>query len=132
MKRRPAKRNSTAMTDIAFLLLLFFLVMAVTGFRTPAVVNPPVEEQGVFINEQEALRLYITAQGELLGESGPLTLEACEASLESNTMASNRNVVITADKKTKFKDIAPVIAMLQRQGITQVSFAVDIQPEEVR
>lgn len=129
MKRRRARKNSTAMTDIAFLLLLFFLVMAVTGFRTPASVNPPAEQRGGFINQQEILSLYITHDGALFDESGPLTYQQCQDRLSQATIDGNDSVVITADKEAPFEAIAPVIELLQQAGITQVGFAVDIQEE---
>ncbi len=129
--RRRTRKNATAMTDIAFLLLLFFLVMAVTGFRTPASVEPPSEQRGGFINERETLHLYITAEGRLLDEAGPLTYQQCAERLSSlTTMASSNSIIITADKKARFENIAPVIELLQQAGIAQVGFAVDIQPEE--
>ncbi len=130
MKRRRTRKNATAMTDIAFLLLLFFLVMAVTGFRTPALVEPPVEQRGGFINGQQSLRLYVTKDGRLLDEAGPLTYQQCADRLSNlATMAPDHSVVLTADKETRFENIAPVIELLQQAGITQVGFAVDIQPE---
>ncbi len=37
-KKRPTPPS--ALTDIAFLLLLFFLIMAITSFQTPVPLDP--------------------------------------------------------------------------------------------
>lgn len=129
MKRRRIRRSATAMTDIAFLLLLFFLVMAIVGFRTPVAIDPPDARSGSLIRHGADRKLYITEDGTLYDGNGPVSMAQLASEIAS-AMAVDAEIIITADRNTQFQDIIPVIDLLQEHGVPQVGFAVETPMED--
>ncbi len=105
MKR---KRNniSSSMTDIAFLLLLFFLLLAITSTMLPTPIEVPETAWNQTFQEQ-GLQLFVTAEGSVWYENQVTSLPY---------LPQSDIVSIYADKKTPYAAIEPLIVHLQHNG----------------
>ena len=114
MKRRIL-RTSSAMTDIAFLLLLFFLIFAITSLTTPIPIdaadtdwNTPYREQGLLLS---------------VSSEGSLFLQGKQ--IEPGEIPHSEVVSMLSDKDTPFSAIAPIIDQLRVSGVETIHCIVE-------
>ncbi len=106
---------SSALTDIAFLLLLFFLILAITTYRTPVPVDLP-EASGSGMSEAGAFpTVLISSSGEMFLDHTQITYEQLPPSEE---------YVLLADRETPFSLVHPVIEQLKEMGVKRVHCVV--------
>lgn len=103
------------MSDIAFLLLLFFLIIAITTRQTPV---PIVAAQSPFSGELQENHptLYLEKNGSLYYEGDSIALDQIPQVDE---------LCLMADKATPFSSLAPVIKALQENGVTTIHCLVE-------
>ncbi|MDY0289702.1 MAG: biopolymer transporter ExbD [Sphaerochaeta sp.] len=111
-KRSPAP---TAMTDIAFLLLLFFLILAISTHVLPIPLTPAQSDSSATTDEPPHL-LLVSPNGDLYYQGNPTSLDQLPETEEFSLLA---------DKDTPFKKIAPIIKALQEKGITTLHCVVE-------
>ncbi len=116
--RTRSTSSATAMTDIAFLLLLFFLIFAITSMTLPVPVDPATSEHS-FPTTGEEVRLIVDAQGTLYLSGKPIAIE---------DIPSSPIVSLLADKATFFSNIAPVIDRLRENGTKTIRCIVQERP----
>ncbi len=103
------------MTDIAFLLLLFFLIFAITSLTTPTPIdaagtdwNTPFDEQG--------LLLIVNSEGRLFLQGNPIEL---------GEIPHSEVISLLSDKDTPFSVIAPIIDQLRLLGVATIHCIVE-------
>ena len=114
-KRSPAP---TAMTDIAFLLLLFFLILAISTHVLPIPLTPAQSSFSSSTEEAKHL-LLVRANGELYYQEKAVLLE---------DLPSAEEYSLLADKDTPFKTMAPIIEQLKQRGVTTLHCIVEPTP----
>ncbi len=111
-KRSPAP---TAMTDIAFLLLLFFLILAISTHVLPIPLTPAKSETSSTTEEPKHL-LLVTSEGKLFYQGKAVLLE---------DLPKTEEFSLLADKNTPFKTLSPIIKTLQAKGVTTLHCIVE-------
>ena len=111
-KRSPAP---TAMTDIAFLLLLFFLILAISTHVLPIPLTPAQSTYSSSTEEAKHL-LLVRANGELYYQEKAVLLEDLPLAEEFSLLA---------DKDTPFKTLGPIIEELKKRGVTTLHCIVE-------
>jgi len=113
--RKKRTTPPTAMTDIAFLLLLFFLILAITTHTLPEPIQPAQTASSTTYETTDAI-LMVTPEGTLYYQGKSITLEE---------IPTTEEISLLADKNTPFKTIAPVIDALKKKGITTLHCIVE-------
>ena len=113
--RKKRSAAPTAMTDIAFLLLLFFLILAISTHVLPIPLTPAQSDSSSLTDEPEHL-LLITPDGELYYQGKAVLLE---------DLPSSEEFSLLADKNTPFKTLGPIIEELKLQGVTTLHCIVE-------
>ena len=120
-KRRIGIRNDlTPMVDIAFLLLIFYMVTTVFGQPQAMEVSlPPDTETEVLIGESKLMTLRVDADGELYWNMGkdspqPLLFDSLQALLYRKNVEIPKMVTfVKIDKKAKYSNMVDVIDDIQ-------------------
>jgi len=105
----------TSMGDIAFLLLLFFLVLAITTRTVPAPLKE-AESTSYETLEKEYPTIYLSSSGKLYYQDEEVTLDTLPHVPEANLMA---------DKHLPFGTIRPVLKHLQENGVSTLHLLVE-------
>ncbi len=116
--RKKRSAAPTAMTDIAFLLLLFFLILAISTHVLPIPLTPAHSETSSLTEEPKHL-LLVTTEGDVLFQGKAVLLE---------DLPSAEEISLLADKDTPFNAIAPVFKALQAKGVTTLHCIVEPTP----
>ncbi len=123
-KKRPiAEIPSSSMSDIAFLLLIFFLLVSnVDTDKGLGVVLPPPGDSEIKLNPKNITMVLINATGDVLFNDEVIPVEQITARARQ-LEASNRNMVfsVQTDRKTKYQDYIDVVDQLIAANVKKLA-----------
>lgn len=140
-KRRVGIRiDMTPMVDVAFLLLIFFMVTTV--FRAPQSmeINLPPSDQKVEVAQSNLLTLRVFDKGEMYWslakqQPAPVDIKDLRALLEEQNRANPRLItLVKLDRKARYHLMVDILDELQLGNITRFSFTplTDADKEAIR
>jgi biopolymer transport protein ExbD len=112
--------NITPMLDLAYVLLVIFIIMttaSVQGIK----VNLPKASAAPSLAKPSTKAITVTAEGRIFLDAYPVTLEELEAMLR-NHRAVNPDfpVVVKGDAQVQYEKVVEVLDLLGRLEITQL------------
>ena len=118
---------TSSMADVAFLLIVFFLVsMTFAATRGLDMALPEEEDEPRLIDTQEAIHVEVWPGGRLTVDGEPLTLEGLLAHLEPTlAQAPDKPVIVDAAEGTPYGPMVDVLDEL-RQGRLELGLAEEI------
>jgi len=138
--RRPKRRvgiriDMTPMVDIAFLLLIFFMVTTV--FRTPQALEinlPPDEQVKIEVAESKVLSIRVLPDERAFYRRGKdpwaqSSVEDLVTALKPYKGSKELVVVIKIDREAKFNNMVDIIDELDLAQLTRFSLGT-LTPEE--
>ena len=112
-------------SDIAFLLLIFIMLVSLINYRKSVNIEFPSAHTPKKVNAEKNLEIWIDRSGGLYFNGDPCSLAFIEQGI---TEAFNENpetrVHIIADRDTPFRNIHSVLNILQLMQHRLVSFVV--------
>ena len=124
--RRSAMQeiNSSSMSDIAFLLLVFFLVTTTISLDKGISLILPADGNELEVNRKNIASILVNDRGKVLMDDQPIKINQIK-SKAMKKIASNNNIIfsITTHKNTKFDDYILVLDQLKQAKATKISIA---------
>jgi biopolymer transport protein ExbD len=112
--------NITPMLDLAYVLLVIFIIMttaSVQGIK----VNLPKASNAPSLAKPTTKAITITETGQIFLDAYPVTLEELEARLrQQKALTPDFPVVIKGDARIQYEKVVEVLDMLGRVEITQL------------
>tara|TARA_B110000438_G_scaffold197647_1_gene189148 strand:+ start:269 stop:667 length:399 start_codon:yes stop_codon:yes gene_type:complete len=124
-ERRPIQEiNSSSMADIAFLLLVFFLVTTTISLDKGISLILPAEGNELEVNKSNIVNILVNEQGKVLIDENPSTIQNIK-SIALKRMKKNPNVIfsVLTTKRTKYKNYIQVLDQLKQAKATKISIA---------
>ena len=124
-ERRPAQEiNSSSMADIAFLLLVFFLVTTTISLDKGISLILPAEGNEVEVNKSNIVNILVNDQGQVLIDDNPGKIRDIK-NLAIKRIKLNQNVIfsVLTTKRTKYKYYIQVLDQLKQAKATKISIA---------
>lgn len=119
-----------AMSDVAFLLLIFIMLVALINYRREVHIEYSEAGNPKRTSAEKNLEIWIDEGGALYLDGIPAHLLAVTDSLNETMLnAPGTRIHIIADKNTPFKNINGIVEILQRQEYPLVSFVVKAEKE---
>jgi biopolymer transport protein ExbD len=112
-----------AMSDVAFLLLIFIMLVSLINYRKEVKVDYPEAEKVENVSEDKNLEIWIDKAGKFYLDGNPASLGVIEdnvADIYRTTPGTRIHVI--ADKNTQFKNVNEVLQILQLLEYRVVSF----------
>jgi len=117
--------NLPSMTDIIFLLLIFFMVATVLKESTRRLDVQLPEARSGEAPEPRRFTLEMAADGAITLNGERMTLEQLEARLTAEPgTREQRSVIIRADKRLPYGTVVEVMGVCQAVGIDDIAVAV--------
>ena len=115
---------TSSMADIAFLLLIFFLVTTTIDMDKGLGIVLPAEGEELEIKKTNILNCLINSQGNVLLGGDPVALKDVNKEIRRR-LAENDKLIISvkAHTKTKYGDYVSLIDQLKRANATRISIA---------
>ena len=115
---------TASMADIAFLLLIFFLVTTTIDMDKGLGLVLPAEGQEIEIRKENILNCLINSQGQVLLGGEPTKVKDI-SKVVRRKLAENDKLIISvkAHEKTRYEDYIAVIDQLKMANATRISIA---------
>ena len=124
--RRWARQevNSSSMSDIAFLLLVFFLVTTTISLDKGISLILPADGSELEVNRKNIVSLLINDRGRVLMDEQPIKINQIK-SKAIKKIAANNNIIfsVVTHKNTEFDDYILVLDQLKQAKATKISIA---------
>ena len=129
MKILRERRNPivpmNAMSDVAFLLLIFIMLVALINFRREVKIEYPEADRAKRTSTEKNLEIWIDKEGALYLDGLPAGMNVIENALgETYRRAPDTRVHIIADKNTPYGNVNSVVEVLKLLEYRVVSFVV--------
>ncbi len=126
-----AELNITPLLDLAFVLLIIFVITTPVMEQSINVRTPDSTTARVEVDPGDVRTISLDASGGLFLENEPIDLESLEARLAAIKAATPDIAVgIRADRALAYEKVIDVIDAIQRAGISR--FGLLTRPEEPR
>ncbi|WP_461246960.1 ExbD/TolR family protein [Treponema sp. R6D11] len=129
MKITRRKKNefleSSAASDLAFLLIIYFLVIAGFNINKGFIITLPAKDSTRMILKEELLRFEMDSNGEVSHNEEILSIPKAKTIIQ-NAQKENPNiaVIITIDRKAKWQNIVSFVELAQDLQIDSFSFSM--------
>ena len=116
---------TSSMADIAFLLLVFFLVTTtIDTDKGLGIVLPPPGDMEIEIRKENILNCLINSQGKVLLDEEPISIDQIHRVVSQKLRANDKLIVsVKAHPKTAYNDYVKVIDQLKRADAKRISIA---------
>jgi len=134
MKIKRRKKHgfleTCAASDLAFLLIIYFLVIAGFNVNKGFVMNLPAKDSTRMILREELLRFDMDSEGKIFYEEDILSISRAKTIIQG-AQSDNPNiaVIITIDSQAAWQDVVYFVELAQDLQIDSFSFSMkkDIQ-----
>ncbi len=122
--RRPSVPVN-AMSDIAFLLLVFIMLISLLNYRHEEPISYPEAEHPEITQADKNLEIWIRRDGTIVYDGTAVSPRIVEGVI-ADAVAENPSVRIhlLADRDTEYRNVAVVVEVLQRLQHRVVSLVV--------
>ena len=124
-QRRPMQEiNSSSMADIAFLLLVFFLVTTTISMDKGIGLVLPSEGNELEVNRNNIVNILINESGKILLDDKPIKVNEIRGIVERRILG-NPNLIFSVQThpRTKYQDYLNVLDQLKEAKATKISIA---------
>lgn len=126
-KKRRFKRGeipTASMADIAFLLLIFFLVTTTIDMDKGLGIVLPAEGEEIEIKKDNILNCLINSSGKVLLGGDPVKIRDINKEIRRRIAENNKLIIsVKAHEKTKYSDYVNVIDQLKMANAKRISIA---------
>ena len=124
-QRRPIQEiNSSSMADIAFLLLVFFLVTTTISMDKGISLVLPSEGNELEVNRKNIVNILMNESGKVLLDDKPTKVNAIKGIVERK-LSGNPNLIFSVQThpRTKYQDYLNVLDQLKEAKASKISIA---------
>ena len=124
-QRRPIEEiNSSSMADIAFLLLVFFLVTTTISMDKGISLVLPSEGNELEVNRKNIVNILMNESGKVLLDDKPTKVNAIRGIVERK-LSGNPNLIFSVQThpRTKYQNYLQILDQLKEAKATKISIA---------
>ena len=123
-KARVGAIPEGGMADIAFLLLVFFLVTTTISMDKGISLILPAEGNELEVNRKNIVSILVNDKGKVLMDDNPTKINQIKTKA-SKRISSNPNIIfsITTHKNTNYDDYILVLDQLKQANASKISIA---------
>jgi biopolymer transport protein ExbD len=124
-KRHNFAIPMNSMSDVAFLLLIFIMLVALINYRKEVKVDYPEAQNAARVSSKKDVAIWIKKDGSTFLNGNPCTAKDIENKvIDIYNNAPDTKIEIIADKNTPYKNVNAVLSVLQTVEYRVVSFVV--------
>lgn len=114
-----------SMSDVAFLLLIFIMLVSLINYRREVKIEYPEAETAKKTSAEKNLEIWVDREGALYLDGLPSELVAIQNGIiDTYQTAPDTRIHIIADRDTPFEYVNRVLELLQMLQYRVVSFVV--------
>jgi len=125
-RREELRVDLTAMIDVVFLLLIFFMI-STTFIDAPGLaVKLPEASTTIARSDEKDIRVYLTKDGEISVNDEKVSLASLEAILASyGSRATNMTFLLHADTEARHGKVVALMDLAKNAGFGKLAIATE-------
>ena len=124
-RRRLSYGESSAQSDLAFLLIIYFIAIAGFNVNKGFLVNLPAKDSTRFLLQEDILRYDLDRRGALLFRGQSETFAVAEQQIAGAIAARpNLAVVLAIDPQCPWQEVVSFVEIAQKLKVEAVSFSI--------
>jgi len=124
-KKKKGFDESSAASDVAFLLIIYFIVIAGFNVNKGFLMNLPAKDSTRLILSEDLLRFDMDEEGSLIHNSEKLEIPAARRLIEDSQKENpNIAVIITIDGAAHWQNVVSFVELAQDLQIDSFSFSM--------
>lgn len=124
-KKRIDIAESGALSDLAFLLIVFFIVIAVFNNNRGFLLELPRPNSTKIVNIKDIIKIRLNDRGQILVEDGPVSLLKLEKMVENNlAVYPNMTFLLHIHPDAVYQDVVDVVNMVRQLKVENFSFSM--------
>jgi biopolymer transport protein ExbD len=129
-KARGGIENSSALSDLAFLLIIYFIIIAGFNVNKGFLLNLPRKDSILTVPRDELLRFSIDGRGSLFFMENQMSFEEARVKITS-TMAERPNtaLILSIDEQAPWQNVVSFVELAQENQVDSFSFSLRKQTE---
>jgi biopolymer transport protein ExbD len=128
-KKRKGFDESSASSDIAFLLIIYFIVIAGFNINKGFLMNLPAKDSTRLILKEDLLRFELDGSGRILYRGAVLSAAEAEGAIRP-AVGGNPNiaVLLTVSPGAPWQEVVSFVEMAQKLSVDSFSFTIKKDP----
>jgi len=124
-KIREGIENSSALSDMAFLLIIYFIIIAGFNVNKGFLLNLPKKDSVLLVPRDELLRFSMDESGSLFFSESRLTYnEAQEKIRAAIAERPNTAVILNINEKAPWQNVVSFVELAQENKVDSFSFSL--------
>ena len=131
-KKRPGADGSSASSDIAFLLIIYFIVIAGFNVNKGFLLNLPAKDSTRLVLKDDLLRAELNKDGRITLQGEAVSREEAEREIKAAiALRPNLALVLAVDPETAWQNVVSFVEMAQTLNVDSFSFSMKNAPKNV-
>ena len=124
-KKRIDIAESGALSDLAFLLIIFFIVIAVFNVNNGFLLGLPQKNSTKIVNTEDILKIYLQADGLILIDEEAVSLVKMEESITGNLEDHpNMTILLKIDPEVTYQKVVSIVEIVRKLEVENFSFSM--------
>jgi biopolymer transport protein ExbD len=124
-RKKEGFLESSAASDLAFLLIIYFLVIAGFNINKGFIINLPAKDSTRMILKDELLRFEMDSKGEIYRDEEILSIPRAKVIIQAAQKENpNIAVIITIDSQAQWQNVVSFVELAQDLQIDSFSFSM--------
>jgi len=117
--------DSSSASDVAFLLIIYFIVIAGFNVNKGFLLNLPAKDSSRLILKEDLIRFEMDGEGRIVYEEKIISIQDAKNLIHS-AQSSNPNiaVIITIDKNAYWQNVVSFVELAQDMKVDSFSFSM--------
>jgi biopolymer transport protein ExbD len=130
-KKRPGADGSSASSDIAFLLIIYFIVIAGFNVNKGFLMNLPAKDSSRLILKEDLLRFELDDAGSIIFQGNAVARVEAERIIKTG-INSNPNiaVILTISPDAPWQQVVSFVESAQKLQVDSFSFTMKEESKE--
>lgn len=117
--------DSGALSDLAFLLIIFFIVIAVFNINTGFILGLPRKDSSKIVNTNDIIKANLNEEGELFVDGDTITIEELKKEVKERLETRpNMTFLLKIHPETLYQKVVDVIDLVREANVENFSFTM--------
>jgi len=118
--------ESGALSDLAFLLIIFFIIIAVFNVNTGFILGLPRKNSSKIVNVEDIIKARLGPEGTVFIEDEPVSQELLEkAVVERLKLRPNMTFLLTIHPETPYQYVVDIVNLVRKDEVENFSFRME-------
>lgn len=118
--------ESGSLSDLAFLLIIFFIVIAIFNINKGFILGLPQKNSTKILNVRDIVKINIKENGDIFYMGNKITINLLENNVKED-LSNNPNltVLLKIEENVKYQNVVNIIEIVRKLNVENFSFSIE-------